>query len=106
MSSCAANDLECDGVVYFCDNVWGIVLATIGSFRVWIACMVSVHVEYMFDLVCLANMLLVTLGVDCYLDVSVIVSDFFCIAPLVFVALFFSWPPLEVSVGYRTGVAA
>ena len=54
MSSCTANALECDGVVYFCDNVQDLVLTEIGSFRVWIAWMVSRIVEYMLDLVRLA----------------------------------------------------
>ena len=32
VSSCAANALECDGVVQLCDNVRDLVLAAIGSF--------------------------------------------------------------------------
>ena len=54
MSSYAANACECDGVVYFCDYVWDLVLAEIGSFRVWIAWMVGRLAESMLDLVCLA----------------------------------------------------
>ena len=51
MSSCAVNALDCDGVVYFCDNVRDLVLAAIGSFRVWIAWMVGGLAGYMLDLV-------------------------------------------------------
>ena len=51
MSSCAAITLECDGLVYFCDNVRDLVLAAIGSFRVWIDWMVGGLVEYMLDMV-------------------------------------------------------
>ena len=51
MSSCAVNAFECDGVLYFCDNVWDLVLAAIGSFRVWIAWMVGGLAGYMLDLV-------------------------------------------------------
>ena len=54
MSSCAANDLGCDGVVYFFENVRDIVLVAIGSFRVWIAWMVGGLVESILDLVRLA----------------------------------------------------
>ena len=54
MSSCAANALECDGVVYFCENVWDLVLAAIGSFRVFVAWMVSGIFEYMLGMVSLA----------------------------------------------------
>ena len=52
--SCADNALECDGVVYFCDNVRDRVLAEIGSFRVWMSWMVGGLVEYMLDMVRLA----------------------------------------------------
>ena len=51
VSSFASNALVFDGVVYFCDNVRDLVLAAIGSFRVWIAWMVGGIVEYMLDLV-------------------------------------------------------
>ena len=34
------------------------------------------------------------------------VSDFCCTKPLEVMALFFSWPPLEVGVGYLSGAAA
>ena len=52
--SCATNALECDGVVYFCDNVRDLVLAEIGSFRFCMAWMVGGLAEYMLDLVSLA----------------------------------------------------
>ena len=32
-------------------------------------------------------------------------SKFFCITPLEVMAVYSSWPPLEVGVGYRTGVS-
>ena len=35
-----------------------------------------------------------------------IVNEFCCTTPLEFMALLFSWPPLEVGVGYRTGDSA
>ena len=35
-----------------------------------------------------------------------IVNEFCCTTPLEFMALLFSWPPLEVGVGYRTGASA
>ena len=54
MSSCAANALECDGVLYLFDNVHYLVLAAIGSFRVWIASMVGRLAESRLDLVRLA----------------------------------------------------
>ena len=54
MSSCAAKALECDGVVYFYENVRDLVLAEIGSFRVWISWIFCGLVESMLDLVRLA----------------------------------------------------
>ena len=51
MSSCVANSLECDGVIYFCDKVRDIVLSAIVSFEVWIAWMVGGLAESMLDLV-------------------------------------------------------
>ena len=54
VSSCDANILECDGVVYFCDNLRDLVLVAIGSFRVCIAWMVGGLVEYMLYMIRLA----------------------------------------------------
>ena len=51
MISFSANALECEGVVYFCDNVRDLVLAAIGSFRVWISWMVGRLDESMLDLI-------------------------------------------------------
>ena len=106
MSSCAANALECDGVVYFCDNVRYLVFAAIGSFRVWIAWMVDRIVEYMLDLVRLEIGSWSPLELTATWVFFGIVSDFCSTTPLEVLALFFSCPPLEVDVGYRTGAAA
>ena len=106
MSSCASNDLECDGVVYFCDNIWDLVLAAIGSFRVWIAWMVGGLVGYILDLVCSeigSWSLLELIATWVFFG---IVSNFFCPAPIEVMAVFFPWPPLEVGVGYRTSSPA
>ena len=54
MRSCAANSLECEGVVYFCVSVRDLVLFAIGSFRFWIAWMVRKFSVSMLDLVRLA----------------------------------------------------
>ena len=54
VSSFSSNAIECVGVVYFCDNVWDLVIAEIGLFRVWMAWMVGGLVEYMLDLLRLA----------------------------------------------------
>ena len=54
MRTFAANTLECDGVAYFCDNVWDLVLGVIGSFMDCIAWIFGGLVEYMLDLVRLA----------------------------------------------------
>ena len=51
---CAASARECDGVVYFCENVRDIVLAAMGSFLGWIPCMFDCCVDLMFVLVRLA----------------------------------------------------
>ena len=83
-----------------------LVLSEIGSFRVWIAWMVGGIVEYILDLVRLE------IGSWSHLELTAtwmlfgIVSDFWCTTPLEVMAFFFSWPPLEVGVGYRTGAAA
>ena len=50
--------------------------------------------------------LLVALGVYCYLGIFGIVSIFCCTTTLEFIAVFFSWRPLEVVVGYHTSAAA
>ena len=54
VSSCCSNTFECYGVVYFCDNVFYLAIAAIGSFRVWIAWMVDGITESILDLVRLA----------------------------------------------------
>ena len=51
MSSCAANALECEGVLYLCDTVRDIVLVSIDSFRVWIAWKVCEFSESVIELV-------------------------------------------------------
>ena len=99
MSSCAASAIEFDGLVYFCDNVRNLVLASIGSFRVWIAWMVSGLVEYMLDLVRLAIGSWSPLELTATWVFFGIVSDFCCTTPLEVMALFFPWPPLELGVG-------
>ena len=53
MISCAANDLECEGISYFCVYVRDLVIVAIPSFRVWIAWIFGGFVEFMLDLVCL-----------------------------------------------------
>ena len=105
MSSCADNALECDGVVYFCDNFWGIVLSAIGSFRVWIDWMVGGLAESMLDQVRLAIGSWSPLELIATWVFLGIVSNFCCTTPLEVIAIFFSWPPLEVGVGYRTSTA-
>ena len=105
MSSCASNALECDEVVYFCDNVRDLVLAEIGSFRVWMAWMVGGLVEYMLDMVSLAIGSWSPLELTATWVFFGIVSELCCTTPLKVMSLFFSCPPLEVGVGYRTGSA-
>ena len=51
------------------------------------------------------NRFLVTRGVDFYLCVFLIVSTFCCTAPMEVMAVWFSWPPLEVGVGYLAGAS-
>ena len=85
--------------------MWDHVLSAIGSFRVWINWMVSGLVESILDLVCLAILSWSPLELTATWFFF-IVSDFYCITPLEVMALFFSSPPLEVGVEYRTGVAA
>ena len=51
MKSCAANALECEGVLYFCVNVWDLVLFAIGSFRFWISWIDRKFAVSMMDLV-------------------------------------------------------
>ena len=81
-----------------------LVLAAIGSLRVWIAWMVGGLDESMLDMVPFDDRLLFTLGVDCYLGVFEIVNNFCGTTPLEVMAVF-SWPPLEVGLGYLTGPA-
>ena len=106
MSSCAAKILEFEGVAYFCDTVRDLVLVAIGSFRFWIAWMVGGFAEFMLDLVRLA------IGSWSPLDLIEtcvffgIGSNCCCTKPLEVMALCFSWPPLEVGVGYRTGATS
>ena len=51
MISCAANALECEGVVYFYVTVQNLVLFVIGSFRFWIAWIDRKFAVSMMDLV-------------------------------------------------------
>ena len=106
MSICAANTLECNGIVYFCDNIRDLVLAVIGSFRVYIAWMVGGLVECMLGMMGLEICSSSPLGLTATWVFFGIVNDFCCTKPLEVMALFFSWPPLEVGVGYRTGATA
>ena len=105
MISFSANALECEGVVYFCYNERDIFLAAIGSFRFWIYWMVGGLVESMLDLVSLEIGSWSPLELTDTWVFFGIVSDFCCTTPLEVMALFFSWTPLEVGVGYRTGAA-
>ena len=99
MRSCSVNALECEGVVNFCVTVQDIVLFAIGSFWVWIAWMVGKFAASMLDLVRLA------IGYWSPLELIVtcvffgIVSTFCYTTPLEVMAVWFSWPPLEVGVG-------
>ena len=68
--------------------------------------MVGGIVEYMLDLVCLAIGSWSSLELIATWVFFVIVSNFFCTTPLEVMAVSFSWPPLEVGVGYLTGAAA
>ena len=91
---CAANALECDGVVYFCDNVRDIVLVAIGSFRVWIAWMVGGLDESMLDLVRLAIGSWSPLELIANWVFFGILSNLCCTKPMKIIAVFFSQPPL------------
>ena len=106
MSSCASNALECDGVIYFCDNVRDLVLVAIGSFRVWIAWMVGGFAEFLLDLVHLAIGSWSPLELIATCVFFGIGSNIFCNTPLEVMAVCFSLPPLEVGVGYRTGATS
>ena len=100
MISCAANAIECDGVVYCCANARVVVLSAIGSFKVWISWMVGGFVESMLD------RLRLVIGYWSPLELIAtwvffrIVSNLCCTTPLEVMAFFFSWTPLEVGVGY------
>ena len=106
MSSCAANAMECEGLVQFCDTVWDIFLVAIGSFRVWIAWMVGGFAEFMLDLVRLAIGSWSPLELIATCVFFGIGSKFCCTTLLGVMAVYFSWSPLEVGVGYRTGATA
>ena len=83
-----------------------IFLSATGSFRVRIAWIVGGMVEFMRDLVCLAIGYWSPFELTSTWVIFGIVSGFCCIKPLENMALFFSWPPLEVGVGYLTGTTA
>ena len=106
MSSFSANAIECEGVVYFCVTVRDLVSFAIGSFRVWIACMVGKFSVSMLDLVRLA------IGSWSPVELIVIfvffgiVSVFCWTTPLEVMVVWFSWSPLEVSVGYLFGATS
>ena len=106
MISCSPNAIECDGVVYFCDNVQDLVLAAIGSFRVWIDWMVGGFVESMFDLVHLVIGSWSPLELTATWVFFEIVSEFCCTTPLEVMSFYYYLPHLEVGVGYRTDAAA
>ena len=93
MISCADNSIEFDGVVYLYENVRDLVIAEIGSFRVWIAWMVGGLVEYMLGLVSLV------IGSWSQLELTAtwvffgIVSELCCTKPLKVMSLFFLGHP-------------
>ena len=105
MRSCDANALECEGVLYFCVNVWDLVLFAIGSFRFWISWMVRNFAVNMVDMVRLAigswssdELIFTCLFFGVF-------STFCCTAPLKVMVMWFSWPPLEVGDGYFSGAS-
>ena len=83
-----------------------LVIVAIDSFRVWISWMVDVLSESMIDLVRLAIGSLSPLELIATCVSFGIVSNFCCTTPLEVMDVCFSWPPLEVGVGYRTGATA
>ena len=87
-------------------KVRDLVLTEIGSFRFWIAWMVYGLAESMLDMVRLVIGSWSPLELIATWVFFGIVSNFCCTTPLEVMAVFFSWPPLEVGVGYRTGAAA
>ena len=106
VSSCAANIIECEGVVYSCETVRDLVLVAIGSFRFWIAWMDGWFADFMIDLVRLA------IGSWSPLEfIATCVffgtgSNYCSTTPLEVMAVCFSWSPLELGVGYRTGATS
>ena len=103
MRSCAANALECEEVLYFCVTVWDLVLSVIGSLRFWIAWVGHKFAVSMLDLVRLAigSWSSAELIFPCVF--FGIMSTFCYTEPLEVMAVWFSWPPLEVGVGYLAG---
>ena len=93
MSSCASNALECDGVLYFYDNVRDLVLSAIGSFRVLIAWMVGGLAESMLDLVRLVICSSSPLELISTFVFFGIMSNFCCSTPLEVMAVFFLCHP-------------
>ena len=83
-----------------------IVLDATGSFRVRIAWIVGGMVEFMRDLVCLAIGYWSPFELTSTWVIFGIVSGFCCNTSLGVINLYFSWPPLEVGVGYRSGTDA
>ena len=101
MISCAANALECDGVVYFCVTVLDLVLAAMDSFRGCIAWRVGGLVEFMHDLVRLAIGSWSPLELTATWVFFEMMSGFCCNTTLEVINLSLFWPPLEVGVGYH-----
>ena len=54
LRSCVTRYLECEGVVYFCVNVWDLVLFAIGSLVFWIVLVGCKFAVSLLDLVRLA----------------------------------------------------
>ena len=105
MRICDDNALGCEEVVYICFTVRDLFLFTIGSFRFWIAWMVRKFAVSILDLVCLAigSFSPAELVVTCVFFENM--STFCGTSPLEVMAMWFSWPPLKVGVGYLAGAS-
>ena len=88
------------------DTVWDLAIFAIGSFRIWIAWMVGGFAEFMLDMVRLEIGSWSPLELISTCVFFGIGSNFCCTTPLEVMAVYFSCPPLEVGVGYRTVAAA